>query len=289
MLARNSNSDGFDHQGLGSTSTSLYRSHPVIRKRYTVLAVGAVALSAVALLVWQLTPKDHATRISVPQAVQLYRADSSANARKEVSGEARPQFGVYRYETHGEEAVSTSFLSGGHDYDGVSTITLRPGDCGVVERWQVLVGRWRESEGCLGSGGEEAKSLRELHEFFESPQKDAYTCSGPSTSDPANLKPGTNLVTVCKSDTESVVTKMKVSEASPVRIDGELLHPVLVKGTSLIEGSSAGAAGFEDWRRRSDGLLLRRDVTSHVESDSYGGMNYSEHYGLRLLSVIPER
>jgi hypothetical protein len=251
--------------------------------------VGVIVLMAAASLVWQLIPKDHAKRITVRQAVRLYRTDASANDPQEAGGGAKPQFGVYRYETGGEEAVSTPFLSGGHNYDGVSTITLRAGDCGVVERWQVLAGRWRESEGCSASGDEEAKSVRELHEFFESPQRDTYACSGPATSDPSNLKPGMHLVTVCRSATESVVTKMEVREAAPLRIDGEILHPVLVKGNSLIKGSSSGAAGFEDLRRPSDGLLLRRDVTSQVESDAYGGMTYSESYRLRLLSLLPER
>lgn len=69
---------------------------------------------------------------------------------------------------------------------------------------------------------------------------------------------------------------------SPSHLEGVFLYWVKVV-------TSLAGDRVKDWRRRSDGLLLRRDVTSQAESDSYGGMHYSEHYGLRLLSVIPER
>jgi hypothetical protein len=261
----------------------------VIPKRYTILALGGLASIAAALLVMHLIPEDNPQRVSVDQAVRQFRAEGgTASAREDASGR-RPEFGVYRYRTAGEEVLSAALLSGSHDYDGVSTVALRPGECGLVERWQVLAGRWRESEGCTSGSRENAASLREAHEFFGSLQTDSYGCSGPATTDPLNLEPGRRLVTRCESGSESVVTTMEVEEAAPLRIEGELLRPVLVRGRSLIQGSSSGSAEFADWRRRTDGLLLRREVTSQVESDAYGGMSYSEGYSLRLLSVIPDR
>jgi hypothetical protein len=261
----------------------------VLPKRYIILLLGAGASVVAAILVWLLIPEDDPERVSVGQAVQQFRTDTGTDgARGSIRG-PRPEFGVYRYETDGEETLSASLLSGSHDYDGVSTVAIRAGDCGVVERWQVLAGRWREAEGCTTGSGEKASSLSEAHEFFGSLEKDVYRCSGPATSDPMNLEPGERLVTSCRSASGLVVTTMEVRGAELRRIDGRLLRPVLVEGRSLIRGDSFGSAEFIDWRRRSDGLLLGREVTSQVESDAYGGMSYGESYRLRLLSLSPER
>jgi hypothetical protein len=261
---------------------------PVIPKRYTILLLGAIASVAAAILVWKLIPEDNPQRVSVRQAVRQFRAEVDAEATGGDTRGPRPEFGVYSYGTSGGEKLDAALVSSGHDYEGVSTVALQPGECGVVERWQILAGRWREEEGCTLNSRENSRSLREVHEFFGTVQRDDYSCAGPATTDPANLEPGRRLVTVCKSASGSVVTRMEVTSAAPLRIDGETLHPVLVEGSSQIRGSSSGEARFADWRRPSDGLLLRREVTSRVSSDDFGGTNYSESYRLRLLSLAPE-
>jgi hypothetical protein len=253
-----------------------------------VLLLGAIATATAAILVWKLIPEDNPQRVSVQQAVRQFRADVDADATGVETRGPRPEFGVYSYGTSGGETLEASLVSGSHDYEGVSTVALQPGECGMVERWQVLAGRWREEEGCASNSRENSRSLREAHEFFGTVQRDDYSCAGPATTDPANLEPGRRLTTICKSASGSVVTRMEVTSAAPLRIDGETLHPVLVAGSSQIRGDSSGVARFEDWRRRSDGLLLRREVTSQVSSNGFGGTSYSESYRLRLLSLVPE-
>jgi hypothetical protein len=263
---------------------------PIGRPKRRVLATLIVVIPLmIGILLWKVLPKDQITRITVPQAVHVFRRDLHDHHRLVVGDDPRPQLGVYRYETHGHEAISTTLVSGNHDYHGVSTISVMPGRCGLVERWQVLTTRWSESETCPGRDGEEIKSLREFHEFFNVGQEDRYVCKGVSGSAASKLKLGRQFASSCKSAAGTVVSETKVARAVRMRIEGKMLDVVHTRGTSLIRGSNSGSASFQDWRRRSDGLLLRRTVSSQVDSDTNGGTDYSERYSIVLLSLAPER
>jgi hypothetical protein len=262
------------------------------RRRRRYILIGALLLAVAAALVgWRMIPRDHAERATVREAVRLFQAaGKEGGGGGEESGGPWPRAGVYSYVTRGGESVSTPLLGGSHDYDGSSTVTVRQGTCGVIERWQVLRERWREAEGCAEGGDETARAVREVHEFFGSTQRAAYTCSGPASTDPANLVPGRRLLNSCQSVAGTVITKMSVSAAVPVAVEGKDQEALIVRGNSKIEGEEGvGTATFIDWRRRSDGLLLRRQVSSHIDSDDYGGMHYGETYELRLLSTTPQR
>jgi hypothetical protein len=74
-----------------------------------------------------------------------------------------------------------------------------------------------------------------------------------------------------------------------VSVGKETFDAIQVATRTTLAGDPSGTAKREDWRRRSDGLLLRRSVESDVDTGAGGGSHYTERYTLRLLSTTPER
>lgn len=263
--------------GLGSAAVG--------RRGYIWLGVGAFVL-VLAMLAWVFRPQDEPQRASVEDAVRSFRAEEEARAKRRSRG---PAHGVYRYATRGGESAETIIGGAEHDYDGVSTIVLRAGRCGEIERWQVLSGRWTEAESCRRKDGNALVWLAEFHEFFGVGRKDSFECRGDSAPAAAELRPGMSFANVCESDESSVASTLRVAGLSPVTVAGESFKALHTVSRSSLSGQTTGSARREDWRRRSDGLLLRRRVASEADSSAEGGTSYSERYTLRLLETAPKR
>jgi hypothetical protein len=249
-----------------------------------------VVLLAAAFVLWQLVPRDRASHITRSQAVQLFERNIERKSRLEVNGGRWPELGVYRYETSGQETIDTDLLDGSHDYDGISTLTLWPGRCGMVERWQVLDSRWSETETCGDRHGrEEISSLREFHEFLGSSQEDRFDCEGWSGLSVVKSAPSRPVTARCRSAVTSSTSRLRVVGTVRMEVGGEAVDAVHMEAVSVVRGESSGSAVVDEWRRRSDGLLLRRRVGRSLDSEASGGFRYDESYSIRLLSLVPER
>jgi len=248
----------------------------------------AVPLVGIAIVLWRVIPEDHARHITPSQALRVF--DHHLRQRSGfANGGNWSELGVYRYATRGGEEID-ALLDKSHDYDGLSTVTLWPGECGLVERWQVLAARWSETETCHApSGREETHSLREFHEFFDVSQEDAFECDGPSTLSVARHEPTRPVTSVCRSPATEVTSTIEVVGVRRTAVGGEAVTAVYMEGESKARGESTGAAKFSEWRRRRDGLLLRREVRGVVDSEANGGFGYREGYTLQLISLTPER
>lgn len=249
----------------------------------------AVAVSAIVFAAWHFLPRDHVSHVSRSQALRLFEQHMRADADAEPVDGPWPQLGVYRYETRGWEAVDVGPLSGTHDYDGESTVILWPGHCGVVERWQVLATRWSEAEACRDRRGGRMTTLHEFHEFYGVSQEDRFTCDGRTPLVASNLRPGQILRAACTSAAASVLHEMEVVGVTRMNVAGEAVEAVHLNGTSTAHGKSSGSVMVEEWRRRTDGLLLRRRVRGSFSTDSHGGTEYKESYLISLNSLRPER
>lgn len=255
------------------------------RRRY--IAIAAVAgVGLLALVAWLNRPRDEPARASVKDAVRAFRAGAENRDLEAASGEPAP--GVYRYATRGEESAKTAIGGATHDYYGVSTIAVGSGRCGV-ERWQVLTGRWTEAETCLGPKGYELKTVTEFHEFFDVGQKDSFRCHGAPAPRLADLQPGISFSGLCESDGSTISSVAEVVGFGTVFVGDEAFPVVHTRARSRVEGETSGSALRDDWRRRSDGLLLRRSVTSDADSDAGGGTHYTERYTLHLIDLEPRR
>ena len=258
------------------------------------LVVAAVVVVG-ALAVWKLFPKDDTSRVSVNEAVAEFREEGGAAGGGEgVLFERQP--GVYRYQTKGSESADTGLLSTTHDYDGISTITLSKRSCGavdgVVERWQVLGGRWAEFTTCPTKGGDffELIGFVEYHEFFGEDRANRYTCTGDPASKRSSRQVGKTFHGRCESDEgDSGVSETLVEGIEKVDVGGKSFPAVHTSSHVKLDGQVAGTAKRDDWRRRSDGLLLRRVTSSDAKLSGTIDADYHESYSLQLLSVTPRQ
>jgi hypothetical protein len=255
-------------------------------KRANIALLVFACVLGLAVLAWLNRPRDEPAKATVDDAVRSFRAQGDSGRNGGEPGE--PALGVYRYATRGSESAQSELAGATHDYGGVSTITLSAGRCGVRERWQVLAGRWSEGEACTDSGGGTLR-ITEFHEFFGVGQEDSFRCRGESISRSATQRPGARFASTCESDGSSISNGSRVVGVETVSVGRETFDAVHVESRSLIEGENSGTARSEEWRRRSDGLVLRRTVESDADTAAGGGTHYSEQYTIELLSTTPRR
>lgn len=253
------------------------------RRKIALLVVGC--LVAAGVFAWLNRPRDEPTKATVQEAVRSFRANSGSGRG---GGAREPALGVYRYRTRGSESTKSDFFSATHDYGGVSTIAVSPGRCGERERWQVLAGRWAEVEACAPHG-ERLAALNEFHEFFGFGQEESMRCHGNAKAGPQSVRPGAHFSNFCKSSGSSISSSSRIVGVDKVSIEGDTFPALHIKSRTTLEGDTAGVASREEWRRRTDGLLLRRSSESDADTSSGGGSHYTERYTIQLLSVKPQR
>ena len=255
-------------------------------RRRKIVLLAAVCLLVAAALAWLNRPRDEPTKATVDEAVRSFRAKSDSGSHGGGPGE--PALGVYRYSTRGSESTKGAIFSATHDYGGVSTIALSAGRCGERERWRVLAGRWTEAEAC-GAHGERLAAVTEFHEFFGFGQEESLRCHGEAPAGPQSLRPGARFSSFCKSNDSSVSSAARVVGVARVSVGKETFDTLHIESRNVLEGDSSGTVKREEWRRRSDGLLLRRSAESDVDTSAGGGNHYTERYTIRLLSATPQR
>lgn len=255
------------------------------RRRYVVSLV-IVCVAGLAVLAWLNRPRDEPARATVDEAIRSFRAQDDGGGSGE--GSAESALGVYRYATRGSETAQSAVLDTTHDYDGVSTIVVSAGRCGVVERWQVLEGRWAEGESCPGPRGDRLTTATEFHEFFGFEQEDSFRCSGIAMPRLRN-RAGVRFSSSCKSEDSSVSNASRVIGFGTVTVASVPFQAIHTESRSELEGGFTGTARREEWRRRSDGLLLRRTVSSSTDTNAGGGTHYTEQYTIKLLDPEPRR
>lgn len=257
----------------------------------TSIALSVLLLAAPAgFLIYELIPKDSATRATVNQAMVKFRKEMKRAASYPKHPEAQvPPFGVYRYRTRGSEAIDGFAFSTAHNYNGVSTVSLTPIPCGVMERWQPLVERWNEGRICVGPKASHVVAVRDFHEFLERSKLVSYSCVGGSAPYASKLRPGLHWVTRCNSDKGAVTSAVKVVGLGKVKVAGKPIEAVHLRVSATLRGDPDGTDTQDSWLRRLDGLLLRRIDSSKANVDVSGGGNFTEHYEIDLISTKPLR
>lgn len=255
------------------------------RRRYIVLLV-AVCVVGLAVLAWLNRPRDEPARATVDDAVRAFRAEEGGRSGADS---AERGLGVYRYATRGAESAQSPVLDTTHDYDGVSTIVISAGRCGVVERWQVLAGRWTMGESCPGPRGDRFTAATEFHEFFGFAQEDLFRCRGISMPPRQLQRVGARYSSSCESEDSLVSNASRVLGFETLAVAGEPFPAIHIETRSELEGEFTGTSRREEWRRRSDGLLLRRTVSSSTDTGAGGGTHYTEQYTIDLLNPEPRR
>jgi hypothetical protein len=249
-----------------------------------LLALLVPACLVAGYVAWQNFPDDEATHATVGEAVDRFRQSGAAG-----EGPGGAALGVYSYRSRGSESADTGLLSATHDYDGISTVTIDRGPCGVLERWQVLAERWTEAEFCVPPKGSGLREISEFHEFFGRDRENGYRCRGRAPSRRKLRTAGTRWATTCSSKSGTAVSRSRVVDIERLKIESKLYHAVHTTSEVVLEGNVSGTTTRNDWRRRSDGLLLRRTVETAASMEGTPDADYSEHYSIELLSTRPRR
>ena len=93
-----------------------------------------------------------------------------------TGGGAPGDFGLYTYATTGYE--TTNALAGGrHDYPAQTYLTIQPGGCDELVRWQALEQRWEEWDLCPDGT---MSGFTSFHEWFRVANTDVWECPAPA-------------------------------------------------------------------------------------------------------------
>lgn len=255
-----------------------------MRRRWRLIAVVAILLAAGAVYGWIRWPHDSTAPASIGEALSGFRSRAGGAQRRRPG---LPKYGVYLYETHGSETLETVVLGSTHRYHGRSTITVEPAPCGIQERWQVLTTRWNESTTCQMRNGLRAVSIDEHHEFFGAVSALSYPCRGSHEPLPRSYRIGLRWTIACGNSGGSVRLRSTVVAFQRLEINGERVPAFNIRSRVVFDGEVSGASIVSDWRRPSDGLLLRRAVDTKANVDVIGGGNYDENYSLAIVSIAP--
>jgi hypothetical protein len=261
--------------------------NPVVRRRY--VAIVAIACAAVPVyLVWRALPRDQVSPVTAGEAVRIFRQRS---VRPLPARPGEPAPGVYRYSVRGGESVDAALglFSTSHDFRGSSTVSVIPIRCGMVERWQVLATRWTEVASCRGPGGGRLLSVDEMHEFFGVRREVLYRCHEPVRPGPTRLRPGMGWRGYCATDDSSRLSHFRVLGFEPVVVGDRTFQAVHTRTELQLGGTYSGSASQQEWRRRSDGLLLRRISRTDGALGGAIDADYAEHYEIELRSLTPDR
>jgi hypothetical protein len=203
-------------------------------------------------------------------------------------GEAVQEPGSYIYATRGFDRVE-AIVPSRHDYPDETTVTVTKESCGIAERWDALPERWNVTTFCISGKKWRLRSIVDFHEFFGQSVREQYDCTGDLIPRPALIKVGTRWADHCRSSRGTATISGAVLGAEDVEVDGKKVSTVRFRLRARLRGSIRGVNTSDSWLQRTNGLLIRRAVTSTTEVDSeVGPVTGTERYSLVLKSLKPE-
>jgi hypothetical protein len=256
-----------------------------MKRRWKLAAVVVIVLTP-GVYVWAEWSHDAAPPTSISKALRAFRShvDSAHTHRPGLR-----RLGVYLYTTRGSETLNAAIFQSTHRYRGTSTITVEPFACGIRERWQVLTTRWNESIMCKVHNDLRLVSLSEHHEFFGTVSAPFYRCHDSQWPQPHSYRVGLRWTVSCVGKTGLLLIRSSVVAPQAIEIDKMRIPAFAVRSRVAFNGEVTGTSIVSDWRRRSDGLLLRRTVYTKAGVEILGGGSYDEGYSLAIMSTVPRR
>ena len=259
-----------------------------IRSRAAQLSLALLIVVGCALaLWWYFVLRDSATPLSVESALERYRSESVRTGEQSV-GEV-PEPGVYVYATKGFEAID-ALLGSRPDYPAHTTITVEPGGCGLLLRWDALTDRSTTWNLCPRPGGWRIDDYREVHRFFGQTERTTYRCVAESIWAPASLATGTTFERRCSTSGTTETTMGRVVGADTLRVGAGVVQTAHIALFLTLDGRTRGTGTMDIWLATANGLVVRLFLTNHNESESaIGAVRYAESARLDLVSLQPRR
>lgn len=234
---------------------------------------GSFALVIIAAVVLFFSFRDRARSVTADEV--------TAGLGTVPVGDEPGGYGLYVYDTVGFE--TTDALAGArHDYPARTYLTLAPGGCGTIVRWQALKERWSEWDFC------ESRALagwRSYNEWFGVSNTDEWSCSRPI---PISGEPGDTRAGECtRGDAFRTVTH-EVIGPEILEIGGAEVETLHIRSRSSSAGQTVGEGTSDIWFLPGTVLMVRRvdERTTYTES-RIGTVEHHEEYRVELTSLLP--
>lgn len=248
------------------------------RKRWLIAGAVVVALLvATGAVLYFVVFRDRATPV-----------ESEDVGATLITGAGQPgDFGLYRYTTTGFE--TTDALAGGrHDYPAETYMTIQPGGCGTLVRWQALKERWEEWDLCADAG---LAGRQTYHEWFNISNLDVWTCSPavPTQDDPGEVATG-NCTRAATGNAEAAEDSLRFEMVGyeTLTVGTEQVETLHVRATSSGSGGTVMSRTIDTWILPGTQLVVRQTVQSSSTTQSrVGTVNSHEEYELNLVSLLP--
>ncbi|MBM3695227.1 MAG: hypothetical protein FJW79_04760 [Actinobacteria bacterium] len=205
-----------------------------------------------------------------------------------VTGGGVPgDYGLYVYETTGYE--TTDALAGSrHDYPARTYLTVQPGGCGTLVRWQPLEQRWEEWDLCPDGT---LAGWTTFHRWFRVDNTDVWTCPEPA---PMQGEPGDAWRVECtrvssqEAGEGSRVLAYEVVGFETLVVGGEEVETLHVRLSSLETGGTEGYGRTDLWFLPGTNLPVGwAEERSVVTASRIGPVGYTEQFEVRLTSLRP--
>lgn len=216
-------------------------------------------------------------------ATPVTREDATFGLGSIESGTEVGDQGLYVYESTGFETASA--LGGGrHDYPAETFLSIRPGDCGNVYRWQALEERWTETHLCEDGRLDHTTAW---HKWFGVEDLSDYVCD-----QSAHLVPIGDETTWAFSCENAGVTTVhwvyEVIGTETLHIDGEEIEVLHIVATETDVGTTVGSGTHHRWLLTDPYLVVKERVEiSNTTESPVGGVDYVERYEIVLRSLTP--
>ena len=194
---------------------------------------------------------------------------------------------VYEYKTTGYEEIDA--LGGArHNYPEQTFLTIRPGGCGQILRWQAIEERWTSWEVC-DPDRMTVGNVDSFHSWFGVADLQQYQCPEAAAYLPATADV-TEWTFTCSADNRAEETTATVVGVETVEIGGIGVETLHVRFTTVLSGESTGSDETERWFAIDESLLVKEVSTTHSASTSLiGTVEYTEHYEIVLEDLSPGR
>jgi hypothetical protein len=195
--------------------------------------------------------------------------------------------GTYSYATRGHETL-TAIVPSRHDYPPTSTVTVTKRGCGFTERWVPRPERSSEWRFCVRKDRWRLALLLDDHEFFGQLVRQRFACRGPFVPRPTVVPVGFRWTDRCRGAGSRVTVGYRAVREQALRIGGKRVETVLVHARARLRGRIDGLNTYDSWLSRTNGLVVRREVTSDTAVKTpFGKVTDGERYLLRLKSLRP--
>jgi len=204
-----------------------------------------------------------------------------------TGGGAPGDYGLYVYATTGYE--TTNALAGGrHDYPAETYLTIQPGGCGTLVRWQGLEQRYEEWDFCPDGG---MRGFASFHEWFRVANTDVFDCP---EAMPVQGEPGATWTAECtrvssqEAGEGSKALSYEVVGFETLTVGGQEVETLHVRISGLESGGTEGFSHSDMWFLPGTTLPVRwveqRNSTTETR---IGSVDYAEQFELILTSLHP--